>query len=148
VAATWLAATWGGSGGGTGSYYTTKLIRSKPGELGEAGAALLDRAIAEILGVEAQEIEGDELGRWRVLAGERCMQGKEVRHAVGADEHGLAVDDGCMAGKASERLGDAWHADGVAVASAGEDARPAVLDDRDGAVAVVLDLVQPVLTAG
>jgi hypothetical protein len=41
-----------------------------------------------------------------MLAGERGMKGEEVRDAVRAQAHRLALDDGRTAGKARERLGD------------------------------------------
>jgi hypothetical protein len=68
-------------------------------------AALLDRAVAQIDAVEMQEVEGDELRLWRVMASERGMKGEEIRDAIVAEDHGLAVDDGRSAGKAGERLG-------------------------------------------
>jgi hypothetical protein len=48
-----------------------------------------------------QQIEGHELGLRRVLAGERRVQGEEVRDAILAEDRGLAVNDGRAAGKVS-----------------------------------------------
>jgi hypothetical protein len=85
-------------------------------QLGELGAALLDRTLAQIDAVEMEEVEGDELGFGCVLAGERRMELEEIRDAVLAEDHGFAVDHCRSAGKTPERLDDARHATRVVAA--------------------------------
>jgi hypothetical protein len=62
-------------------------------QIGEPRAALLDRAVAEILAVKMEQIEGDELHLRRLPAGARGVEREEIRHPVLAQHHRLAVDD-------------------------------------------------------
>jgi hypothetical protein len=111
-------------------------------EMKEADSIAQRKPVYESQAPEAQLVAFDLLP-----AGERRVKGEEVRDAVGAEDHGLAVDDGRAAGKASERLGDAGHAARVITPASGEDAGSAVFEYGNGAVSV-LDLVHPCIAAG
>ena len=116
-----------------------------PHERGEALLALLERKGPQIGAIQMEEVEHHVAQPVAALAAERRLQGLEARPAVAVEDHDLAVEP---RGDERERRAGARHrpeALGPVLSAAHEQARAAVLDPAERAVAVVLDLVQPVV---
>ena len=106
--------------------------------------ALDQRQAAQIVPVEIEQVEGHVDQPVRVFLGELAPQRLEIRQAGLADHGRFAVDDQLPRRK---RLGcacDLAELLGPVIAAAGEDPDPAVVDMQLRAVAINLDLMQPV----
>ena len=106
--------------------------------------ALDQRQAAQIVPVEIEQVEGHVDQPVRVFLGEFAPQRLEIRQAGLADHGRFAVDDQLSRRK---RLGcacDLAELLGPVIAAAGEHPDPAVVDMQLRAVAIDLDLVQPV----
>ena len=106
-----------------------------------------ERASPQILAVEVQEIEGKEHDPVRRLVDSRA-QGIEVGDAVLVLDDDLAIDHGRFAGQLGAGLDHPAIGPGPVPAMAGEGTDLAVIDDDQGAIAVMLDLVNPALSGG
>ena len=130
-----------GRRGGTGPD-RSRLARSRIGRCqqpGEAGLAHAERQLADVLAFADQEIEGVKPDLVVILS---RVQAVEIRNAVVAEQHGLAVDHERTA--RPRRLAETGRS--MAVAGPQPHAIALALDDQ--AVAVVLDLVKPVRAGG
>jgi hypothetical protein len=72
-------------------------------QLREPVAPLLERALAEVLAVEAEEVEGDEAGP---RAAGLCAQRSEVASPIGKEHDRLAVDQCALGGQLARRFRD------------------------------------------
>jgi hypothetical protein len=66
---------------------------------------LLERALAEIVGLEAEKVEGDKRGS---LAAGLGQQAGEVGMAVREEHNGFAIDQGIGDGHGAHRFRDPW----------------------------------------
>ena len=116
-----------------------------PHERSEALLALLERKGPQIGAIQMEEVEHHVAQPVAALAAQRRLQGLEARPPIAVEDHDLAVEP---RGDERERRAGARHrpeALGPVLSAAHEQARAAVLDPAERAVAVVLDLVQPVV---
>ena len=94
--------------------------------------------------VEIEQVEGHVDQPVRVFLGELAPQRLEIRQAGFADHGRFAVDDQLPRRKRLGRACDLAVLLGPVIAAAGEDPDPAVVDMQLRAVAIDLDLMQPV----
>ena len=114
----------------------------------EGALALDQRHRAQVVAVQMEEVEGEEDQLVRAPLGERVLQGGEARDAPLVLHHDLAVDQRLLAGQSSKASASTPVAVGPVEPGAGEQPHLAVVDARDGPIAVELDLVQPVVAVG
>jgi len=114
-------------------------------QLSERLSPLLQRPLAEIVGIEAEKVEGDECG---LLAARPGAQGGEVGMSVRAKYDRLAVDQGVVDGQGAHSLHDSWKsASEVRSVSGPQGDAIGVLAGQEP-VAVMLHLVQPARSGG
>ena len=104
-----------------------------------------ERRLAEVVAVEVEEVEGEVDEVVLPVLGEGVLEGLEAGGAVRLQDHHLAVEDRL---DHRELLGLAGHrgeAIGPVLAVAGDQTGLAVADLAEGAVAVVFDLVDPLV---
>jgi len=94
-----------------------------------------------------QEIEGKEHDAVRRLVDGRA-QGIEIGDAALILDDDLAVNDGCLAGEIAGSLDHPAIWPGPVPPMPGECPDSAAIDDDHGAIAVVLDLVNPAFSGG
>ena len=98
----------------------------------------------QILAIEVQEIEGKEHEPVRRRVDGRA-EGIEVGDAVLVLDDHLAIDQGGLAGQLAAGIDHPLIGPRPVIAVAGEGADLAAIDDDQGAIAVILDLVNPAL---
>ena len=113
----------------------------------EPALALLERQPAQVVAVLEEQVEGDVRDGLRILL-ERALQGAEVAHAAFVEHHRLAVQPRAGGRQGGERLRHPREPRRPVQPVAREQVHAAVVHARGDAVAVVLDLVQPVVTVG
>jgi hypothetical protein len=101
----------------------------------------------QILAVEVQEIEGEEHDAVPRLVDGRA-EGVEVGDAVLVLDHDLAIDQGSLTAQLAASIDHPAIWSGPIPAAAGEGSYLAAVDYDQGAVAVMLDLVNPALSRG
>ena len=101
----------------------------------------------EVPAVQPHQIEGEEDELAPRPARQRVLQQREAAHAVLVLHHDLAVDHRLAAGQRAERIGQIAVPVRPVEPAAGDQPHRAVVDERQRAIAVELDLVQP-LVAG
>jgi hypothetical protein len=102
---------------------------------------------AQILAIDVQEIEGKEHEPVRRRVDSRS-KGVEVGKAVLVLDDHLAIDQGGLAGQPGASLDHPLIGPRPIIAVPSEGAGLAAINDDQGAVAVVLDLVNPALCEG
>jgi hypothetical protein len=114
----------------------------------ERALAFDQRCGAQVVPVEIEQIERvvDQLAG--AFLSELPAQRLEIRQAGGSEHGGLAVDDQVTRGERFGGARDRPELLGPVVAAARIDPDPPVVDVHLGAIAVDLDLVQPVGTIG
>jgi hypothetical protein len=105
----------------------------------------VERELAQIVAIDRQDVEGVKLHSVIVPAG---VQAVEVRDAVDAEQDRLAIDDEGPAAVAQRGLYDQRITVGLVVAVAREQPHVVAFALNNQAIAVVLDFVNPVWTAG
>jgi hypothetical protein len=116
----------------------SRPARQQPGQV---GLAHRERQLAQVVAVQRKTVEGVELDLTVMLPG---MQTIEVGNSVDPKQHRLAIDD--------ERAGAVLQGGlkritiGPVVTVAGEQPDPLSVALHDQAVAVLLDLVNPIRT--
>jgi hypothetical protein len=116
-------------------------------QLPEECSPLHEGMPAQILAIEVQEIEGKEHDpvRRRVDSRSKAMEISDA--ALVLDDH-LAIDQGRFAGQPGAGIDNPLIGPRPVIAVAGEGSDLATIDDDQGAIAIVLDLVNPALPAG
>ena len=112
-------------------------------DLGERLLALLQRKAGEIEAVEIEQIEGEEheiVGRAR---GDPVLQIGKIRRAVGRQRDQLAIDQRAGDRQCGQRARQRREFRSPIEPVAGDQPCFALLDARQQAIAVILDLVQP-----
>ena len=115
---------------------------------GQRLLALEQRDCREVVVVEVEEIEGEERQLVRAPLGERVLERRKAAVAALVLDQDLAVDQRLPAGQRREGLGERAVAVGPVEAGAGDQPGRAALDPGERAIAVELDLVQPVGARG
>jgi hypothetical protein len=116
-------------------------------QLPESCAPLQQRGSPEILAVEMEKIEGKEHDAVWCLVNGRAER-VEIGDAVLVLDDDLAVDQRCLAGKLGAGVDHAAIWSGPVPATSREGSDLALVDNDQGAVAVMLDLVNPALSGG
>ena len=106
--------------------------------------ALHERLPAQILAIEVQEIEGKEHEPVRRRV-DRRSKGIEVGEAVLVLDDHLAIDQGRFAGQPGASIDHPLIGRRPVIAVPGEGADLAAIDDDQGAIAIIFDLVNPAL---
>src|SRR5260221_7115540 len=118
----------------------------RPREHGSESLLARDEArIHQRIAVEMEQIEGAIDGARRVALREIVLERRERAHAVRLQVHDFAVDDPLAQRQRGERCRDGRELVGPVMAVAAEELRLAAADAADHAIAVELDLVQPVV---
>ena len=112
----------------------------------QACLAFGQHELAQIFAVREQQVEDEEYERVALAVRKRCLQRREVRRAVAAERHDLAVDQAIGQGLrlAHDRVEFLRPVETLARAQH----RAAVRDAQLHAVAVELDLMAPSLAVG
>jgi hypothetical protein len=76
------------------------------------------------------------------------MQRAEIRHAIDAQDHSLAVDHELLAAVLQRGFGDPWEALGPIITASGNQAHGATFPLQPDAVAVIFYLMKPMATGG
>ena len=114
----------------------------------ERALALHERHRAKVVAVQIRQIEGEKDQLLRPPRGQGILQGGKARDALLVLDHDLAVDQRLLAAQTLEDLGEHAVAVGPVQARSGDQPHLAAIDARDRAIAVELDLVQPLLALG
>src|SRR5262249_37186916 len=117
-----------------------------PQERGQPLLALLEREGTEIGAVEVEQVEDQVAQPGPGIAAECLLESLEARSPGVVQDHALAVKPGGVARERRTGARDRAEALGPVLPAANEHARAPVLDAAERAVAVVLDLVQPVVS--
>jgi hypothetical protein len=112
-------------------------------DLAQQRLAMLDRAAPQIVAVEIQQIESEISQALRAAAAECVGQCVEMRHAALVWNRDLAIHDDRMTGCRQGTEGIAKQPRPINAVAAQELQRPAPGDDRDEAMPIVLDRMQP-----
>src|SRR4029079_7412557 len=121
-----------------------RLLERSPEQL----FALDERQLAQIEAVVEEAVEGLVQAARVAAALQRVLQELKVSHAV-ISEHGhFTVEQRALHGQRAQGAHDRRQARAPVVAAAREAQRAALLDTRQNAVAVELDLVQPLVALG
>jgi hypothetical protein len=106
--------------------------------------ALQERAASQVLTVEVEKVEGKEHQPVRRRVDSRA-QGMEIGDAVLVLDDHLAIDQSRFAGQPGAGIDNPLIGPRPVIAVAGEGTDLATFDDDQGAVTIVLDLVNPAL---
>ena len=110
----------------------------------EPGAAFGQRLLAQVGAVQVQQVEQVHHQARAAATVEGVLQRAEVGQAVVARHHHFAIQPGLAHGQGGQGARQLGHARCPVEAIAREQARPAAVDARQQAVAVELQLPQPV----
>ena len=113
-------------------------------QFGQAGAAVGERGGAPVLAIEPEQVEQVINERVGLAAVKGVLQRAEVGQAIGAGHDDFAVEPRVLHGQGGHRAGQRGHARRPVEAVAGEELHAAGVDARQQAVAVELQLPQPV----
>ena len=102
---------------------------------------------APILAVAIEQIEHDVTHRLGLAARQRVLQRGEARSAILVEYRDLAVEREIAAGQLRDRVGDRLEAPGPVERVARQQRDLAVAAAREDAIAVDLDLMQPLIAA-
>src|SRR5690606_20435242 len=102
-----------------------------------------ERDAAQVIPVEIEQIEDDVADRIVLLLRERVLQRAEVAPPAPVVDDDLSVEPRSLHRERRERPRDRAELPRPVVALAREEARLLVVEPREDAVAVELDLVQP-----
>src|SRR5205085_3587644 len=111
-------------------------------------AAVLNALATKVAAIEMEEVERDEDETLRVLSAELAAQGVEVGLAARPLDDDFAVEDGAPAVERTGLVEDGSIKAAPVQARAGQGTYPVAIDDQLGAVAVIFELVQPVVAFG
>ena len=103
---------------------------------------------AEIVAVEERQIEGEIGHRVAVAFGQRPLEQVEGGDAARVLHHYLAVDDGVHTREFLKRLGQSAITRRPVVPVAGDQPDASAIEEHQGPVAVVFDLVDPTWRPG
>src|SRR5438876_3810494 len=117
----------------------------RAGQARKRPLAILERRAGEVVPVEVEEVE-DEIDQSPVtVALEDVLQRLKAGRAIRLDDHDLTVEQRGLRRQRRGRLRDLGETIGPVLAGAREEPHAAALDPAEDAVAVELDLMQPLV---
>ena len=123
------------------------MLRQRAQQRLEPGLALLERQAPDVLAVEVQQVE-DVVDDLAFPAREPSLQGLEARAPVRQHGSDLAVEERLRGRERGDGVADFGKARRPIVPGTGDEGDRAALDARADAIAVELDLVEPVVAVG
>ena len=121
------------------------ILRQRRQQALEPPLALQQRLSAQVPAVQMQQVEGEQHQRAGRTLAERRLQLREAADALLVQHDHLAVDDGSLGRQVLRPEWQIVEAMAPVVAVAGQQGRGTILQVQLDPIAVVLDLVQPLL---
>src|SRR5579859_7923951 len=117
-------------------------------ELVQHCLAVDQRSATEVIAIEVEEIEGKESKPSLIVGAERLLERSETRMSLVVEHHHLAIEGELLGGKRLERPDQPLEALGPILSRAGQQSSAVRIAPAIDAVAIELELMEPVLAVG